>query len=262
MTANTPRVLGAQEGWGRLARFYREFRSEGGRFNGTDRARIAEAPYMKALLSALDLRGKRVLDAGCGFGYYARFAAEQGAQVVAMDYAPEMVELARQVLADQVGVEVCLGDVDDLSPFADRSFDVIISGLDLETPDLDGAFRGFSRVLVEKGAFLFSVPHPIIHHGEWRHSRRGRKLFFQLDHYFTRGLFTAQWPDEEGRAVQFDRQRRPLQDYTEALAANGFVISRLLEGEPAEEIRQTDPELYEELRRVPWYLIIQAAKER
>jgi magnesium-protoporphyrin O-methyltransferase len=42
-----------------------------------------------------DLRGKRVLDAGCGTGALAVEAARRGAQVVAIDVAPALVELAK-----------------------------------------------------------------------------------------------------------------------------------------------------------------------
>jgi magnesium-protoporphyrin O-methyltransferase len=50
------------------------------------------------LLSSLpaDLRGQRVLDAGCGTGAFAVEAARRGAQVVAIDIAGSLVELARQ----------------------------------------------------------------------------------------------------------------------------------------------------------------------
>ena len=43
-----------------------------------------------------DLRGHRVLDAGCGTGALATEAARRGADVVAIDLSPKLVELARQ----------------------------------------------------------------------------------------------------------------------------------------------------------------------
>lgn len=42
-----------------------------------------------------DVTGKRVLDAGCGAGYYARQLVERGADVFASDASEEMVALAR-----------------------------------------------------------------------------------------------------------------------------------------------------------------------
>ncbi|UXH78560.1 magnesium protoporphyrin IX methyltransferase [Roseateles amylovorans] len=43
-----------------------------------------------------DLRGRRVLDAGCGTGALAVEAARRGAEVVAIDLSPTLVDLARQ----------------------------------------------------------------------------------------------------------------------------------------------------------------------
>jgi magnesium-protoporphyrin O-methyltransferase len=45
-----------------------------------------------------DLSGKRILDAGCGTGAYAVEAARRGAQVVAIDLSPTLVDLARSRL--------------------------------------------------------------------------------------------------------------------------------------------------------------------
>lgn len=42
-----------------------------------------------------ELRGKRVLEAGCSEGYNARLMARAGAEVVGVDISPRMIELAR-----------------------------------------------------------------------------------------------------------------------------------------------------------------------
>jgi magnesium-protoporphyrin O-methyltransferase len=57
------------------------------------------------LLSSLpdDLRGQRVLDAGCGTGALAIEAARRGAQVVAIDLSTSLIELARERLPSDVG---------------------------------------------------------------------------------------------------------------------------------------------------------------
>jgi magnesium-protoporphyrin O-methyltransferase len=67
-------------------------------------------------LLPLDLNGRRVLDAGCGTGALAQELARRGAQVVAVDIAASMVELARQRAArlDLSGsIEFLSGDMTD-----------------------------------------------------------------------------------------------------------------------------------------------------
>ena len=67
-----------------------------GRIRTTVRA--GRTKMRSTLLSWLpdDLRGRRVLDAGCGTGALAVEAARRGADVVAIDLSPKLVELARQ----------------------------------------------------------------------------------------------------------------------------------------------------------------------
>jgi magnesium-protoporphyrin O-methyltransferase len=63
-----------------------------------------------------DLRGRRLLDAGCGTGLLAVEAARRGAQVVAIDLSPTLVELARQRLPqdiDPASIRFEVGDMLD-----------------------------------------------------------------------------------------------------------------------------------------------------
>ncbi|MDA0226574.1 MAG: magnesium protoporphyrin IX methyltransferase, partial [Proteobacteria bacterium] len=62
----------------------------------------------------LDLQGQRVLDAGCGTGLLAQALAERGAQVVAVDLSPTLIELAWQRQAEgSTNVQYLAGDMLD-----------------------------------------------------------------------------------------------------------------------------------------------------
>lgn len=57
-----------------------------------------------------DLRGRRVLDAGCGTGALAMEAAQRGAEVVAIDLSPTLVDLARErTQAEREAVQAASG---------------------------------------------------------------------------------------------------------------------------------------------------------
>jgi magnesium-protoporphyrin O-methyltransferase len=63
-----------------------------------------------------DLSGRRILDAGCGTGLFAFEAARRGAQVVAIDLSPTLVDLARQRLpegVDPASIRFEVGDMLD-----------------------------------------------------------------------------------------------------------------------------------------------------
>src|SRR4051794_18889003 len=65
---------------------------------GRDRMRSTLLGWLPA-----DLRGQRVLDAGCGTGALAVEAARRGAEVVAIDLSPTLVDLARERTAGMAG---------------------------------------------------------------------------------------------------------------------------------------------------------------
>lgn len=98
-----------------------------------------------------DFRGKRVLDAGCGFGRHAHFAAEWGAEeVVALD-ASGAVESAQRLVGSRPNVHVVQGDILE-PPFAREDgfgpFDVIYSiGVLDHMPDPRAGFESLVRFL-------------------------------------------------------------------------------------------------------------------
>jgi magnesium-protoporphyrin O-methyltransferase len=71
-----------------------------------------------------DLRGRRLLDAGCGTGMLALEAAKRGAEVTAIDLSPTLVGLARDRLPGNLKVDFRVGDM--LDPALGR-FDHVVS---------------------------------------------------------------------------------------------------------------------------------------
>lgn len=64
-----------------------------------------------------DLRGHRVLDAGCGTGALSVEAARRGAQVVAIDLSPTLIELARERVPAEIGdggIDFRVGDMSEV----------------------------------------------------------------------------------------------------------------------------------------------------
>jgi len=91
--------------------------------------------------------GMRVLDAGCGEGVLACLAAAKGARVVGAEISGGNIEGARE-LAVEMGVEVewVQADAENL-PFADRSFEMVISSHVLEhLPDMDKGLSEIRRI--------------------------------------------------------------------------------------------------------------------
>jgi SAM-dependent methyltransferase len=100
-----------------------------------------------ALAAVAEVRPRRVLDAGCGAADFARVVAAP--EVVCVDLAPAMVELARAR-----GLDAREADIEDL-PFADGEFDVVVSNWVLyHLPNLDRGVAELARVLRPGGRFV------------------------------------------------------------------------------------------------------------
>lgn len=117
------------------------------------------------LLEKADIRGKEVLDIGCGTGILSLLALEKGAaKMVCSDISKNMIDQCRAKIAskgysDKV-IEFHENDAESL-PFADNSVDVIISSLMLGfLPDQSKAVAEMTRVLRPGGTIAISTHGP------------------------------------------------------------------------------------------------------
>jgi 2-polyprenyl-6-hydroxyphenyl methylase / 3-demethylubiquinone-9 3-methyltransferase len=116
-------------------------------------------PRLEFYLGALgDLRGRRVLDAGCGGGLVARTLAEAGATVVGLDRSLGSLRVARNAVKGRGGAfHPVRGRLERL-PFADGAFDVVVAADVLEhVPDLPAAVGEIARVLAPGGSLAFDT---------------------------------------------------------------------------------------------------------
>jgi ubiquinone/menaquinone biosynthesis C-methylase UbiE len=103
--------------------------------------------------------GAEVLDIGCGSGAFARYLAEQGANVVAADFSPKAIDYAREhALKDLPNARAIVADVHDI-PFPDESFDLTVCSSTLEhVVDPARALSEMIRVTKRRGTFLILMP--------------------------------------------------------------------------------------------------------
>ncbi|PLT43931.1 Ubiquinone/menaquinone biosynthesis methyltransferase UBIE [Paenibacillus pasadenensis] len=226
-------------------RYSRMPRSQG----GLDAA--GEWPALRAMLPPLD--GKRVLDLGCGYGWHARYAREQGAaSVLAIDLSEKMLERARE-LTDDPAIDFRRGAIEDIA-FLPGEFDVVLSSLAFHyVGDFAAAAVKVHDALADGGSFVFSVEHPIftaLPAQDWQYGTNGEKLHWPVDRYHDQGLRSARFLGSD--VIKY---HRTVSTYLNALLAAGFSIRQLSELAPTAEMLERNPAWAEEARRPMFFLI-------
>lgn len=198
-----------------------------------------------ALLDLLgEVRGLRVLDAGCGPGLYAEELVRRGADVTAFDASAEMVRLARQRLGSDAPVRQS-SLAAPLDWLADASQDRVVMALVLHhLEDRVAALAELARVLRPHGRLVLSTVHPT---SDWLRHRGS---------YFTSEPIEEDW--HGGWQVRYWRQ--PLAAWCEEFEQAGFVIERLVEPRPVPAMAASHPDHYEHLLRQPEFIAFRLMK--
>ena len=207
----------------------------------------AEWPSLRAMLPDLD--GRRVVDLGCGFGWFCRFARAAGAaQVLGLDVSGNMLARARVANADPA-IAYRQADLEQLD-LAAASFDLAYSSLTLHYIEgLAGLLTGVHRALASGGYFVFSIEHPVFTapgDPKWVGNT------WPLDRYLDEGPRTTAW-----LASNVIKQHRTTATYLNALISAGFSILKIEEWGPSDAQIAAHPKWINERQR-PAFLLVSA----
>jgi SAM-dependent methyltransferase len=173
------------------------------------------------------VRGRRVLEVGCGAAAAARWLATAGARVVATDLSAGMLRHA-SVGAETSGVRVPLVQSDALAlPFRSGGFDVVCTAFGAVPFVADSAalMREVFRVLRPGGRWVFSVTHPM----RWIFlDDPGEGGLVAVHSYFDRRPYVE---TAAGGEIRYVEQHRTLGDRVREIVAAGFVLRDVVEPE-------------------------------
>lgn len=202
------------------------------------------------------LKGKSVLDLGCGYGWHCRYAAECGAsRILGIDASEKMIETAAaRNAAPQITYRTqALG----LYEFPENTWDLAVSNLVLHyIEDLNTVYRNVFRTLKPGGIFLFNIEHPVFTCApsqDWIYDPSGKPLYWPVDGYFTPGVRKTRFL---GQPVC--KQHHTLTQILGGLLSEGFRITAVEEAQPPAELLGI-PGMADELRR-PMMLLVRAEK--
>ncbi len=135
--------------------------------------KITNAAYYPRLLSGM--KGKKILDLGCGDAIDLKNFQTAGAKVYGVDVSREMIELAKKRLP---GSELVVAKNEKV-PFRNNFFDYVASKYVFQTSKtLDPTYKEVFRVLKKGGVFCFVVVHPI---RQFMEKKKNGKDFFKKE---------------------------------------------------------------------------------
>ena len=243
--------MSGQPDFGRLAADY-------------DRVRPMDANWhrvFEALAAEADLRGRRILDCGCGTGRLARAIAESdaSARVVGIDAEPRMVAAARESVPETV--EIRDGRAEAL-PFADGAFERAVLWLVCHLIDRPAAFAELHRVLEPDGRLGIVTFDPSYFGDFWLSEYFPSIERIDRERFPTREELASALPAAGFSAVEFDHisQRAELtrENALERIRARHISTFDLLDDE---EVRAGTEKAAAELPpvlqyRVEWLLAV------
>ena len=193
--------------------------------------------------------GRLTLEIGCGEGRVLRDLVQAGHRAVGLDLSTLLVQAA--TTHPEAAGEVVVADAVAL-PFPDAVADCVVAFMSLQ--DIRGFERAVmetGRVLTPQGFFVLAITHPLNTAGMFGPAPTERdRPFIINESWFERRVLIRE-ADRNGYSMTFEMEHRPLQAYTDALAAAGFLIERIQEvGEPDHEDKWSRIPLFLHLRAV------------
>lgn len=216
------------------------------------------------------LKGKAVLDAGCGEGYNTRLFAKSGSRMTGIDISKKMITYARKEERRRpLGIRYQVTSYTDLSAFGDGSFDAVVSTMALmDGPDYDGAAKEFFRVLGPGGDLFFSITHPcfMTKGFGWVDAEKGGPPRLTASDYFAEEPYIERWRfsmapvGEDVEPFTVIAYPRTLSEYLNVLISTGFVLRRIEEPRPSETTCRRHPKLRRWRDHAAIFLYVHASK--
>jgi len=186
------------------------------------------APFEDKLKLLGNLKGKKVLEVGCGGAQCGIAMAKKGAKVTGIDISDEQLKFAKKLAEkNKVKIKFIQRDFRRFPEVKSNSQDIVFSAFAFEYADnLLSTFKESYRVLKEKGIFVFSLDHP----------------FFSVSigdqkSYFDTGKIVQNFGEED--FVAYNHTVSELFNY---LIEAGFIVEKMIE-----------PDSRKKYKGDPWY---------
>ncbi|WAO96002.1 Methyltransf-11 domain-containing protein [Fusarium falciforme] len=239
-------------------KFFAEYAALDRSVNGLGSA--PEWPRMQSYLP--DLKGLSVIDLGCGFGWFARWARKAGAEFVCgIDISQNMLDRA-QAMTDDPNIRYERGDMDSLMlpESCENRYEVAFSSLTIHyLAHLAEFAKHVHRSLKRGGLFVFSVEHPVYtapSHPAFITDEASGREYWPLDSYHKEGMRLTKWLIEG-----VEKHHRTVATYINTFLQAGFELTGFDEWRPTPEELKTYPYSGHRVLQRPVYLVMAVRKK-
>jgi len=201
-----------------------------------------------------DVKGKKVLDLGCGDAKFGVELLQKGCITYdGVEGSENMAKEAMKTLTGTVGT-VHLSSMETWN-FQSSDYDLIVSRLALHyLADLKDIVQKAHKSLAYDGRFVFSVQHPVLTSSIKSAAASSSKADWIVDDYFNSGERVEPWIDK--KVVKY---HRTIEEYYQLLKQAGFMIEDIREGTPRVEEFSSENE-YKRRMRIPLFLMFSCKK--
>jgi ubiquinone/menaquinone biosynthesis C-methylase UbiE len=219
------------------------------------------------LLRAMAIKkGERVLELGCGQGFFTQAFYKEGAKTTGVDLGNDLIAIAKKQSPKEI--TYFAHSAEDLSIIPDASFDKVALVLSLQNIDAPHkVFKECARVLVPQGQMFVVLNHPafrIPKSSSWGFDEISKTQYRRIDRYMSESKVEIEMnPSKKGGAVTTSFHR-PLQYYFKTLGNNGLVVARLEEWLSHKESEAGPRKAAEDRARmeIPLFLMMEIRKSR
>lgn len=215
------------------------------------------APEWLSIVKMLpEMKEFNVVDLGCGYGWFCRYAHENGAALVlGLDISRKMLNRASEMTSGS-DIVYRREDLEQLILPTDI-YDLVYSSLTLHyIENLCGLIKTVYQSLKSGGYFIFTVEHPIYTAAicpNWLLDHEGHKSW-PVNNYQRQEQRVTHW-----LAEGVIKQHRTIGTYLNLLIEHGFMIKRVEEWGPTPEQIAENPSLDEEKER-PMLMLVSVQK--
>lgn len=180
-----------------------------------------------------DIRGRRVLDLGCGGGQNAIALARMGAIVTAVDFSALQIEMARKLAQKHnATIKFLVADIGAMPELRDRTFDLALSACAIAfVRGLDNVFAEAHRLLKTGGRLVLSDMNPLQYILDETSDGVEFNRPYPIQPVLSKWKWDFQANDAKGkiREVDFQHYIRSIPQYANALIDSGFTVNRIFE---------------------------------